>query len=63
VRSYIEKPNSKKGAGGVAQGIGPEFKPQHCKKKKKCSKRRTTRMNNVIIIVTYNRNPIKWKSF
>jgi hypothetical protein len=21
--------------GGVAQGEGPEFKPQHCKKKKK----------------------------
>jgi hypothetical protein len=24
----------KKGAGGVAQGIGPEFKPQHWEKKK-----------------------------
>jgi hypothetical protein len=25
----------KKRAGGVAQGIGPEFKPQYLKKKKK----------------------------
>jgi hypothetical protein len=25
-------------AGGVAQGEGPEFKPQHCKKKKKTQK-------------------------
>jgi hypothetical protein len=24
-----------KGAGVVAQGVGPEFKPQYCKKKKK----------------------------
>jgi hypothetical protein len=22
-------------AGGVAEGVGPEFKPQYCKKKKK----------------------------
>jgi hypothetical protein len=28
---------SQKRAGGVAQGIGPEYKPQYCKKtKKKC---------------------------
>jgi hypothetical protein len=26
---------SQKRAGGVAQGEGPEFKPQYCKKKKK----------------------------
>jgi hypothetical protein len=26
---------SQKRAGGVAQGVGPEFKPQHCKKKRK----------------------------
>jgi hypothetical protein len=24
-----------KGAGGMAQSVGPEFKPQYCKKKKK----------------------------
>jgi hypothetical protein len=29
----LKKPNTKKRAGGVAQGIGPEFKPQYCKKK------------------------------
>jgi hypothetical protein len=35
VRPYIEKNPSQKRAGGVAQGVGPEFKPQYCKKKKK----------------------------
>jgi hypothetical protein len=29
---------SQKWAGGVAQGEGPEFKPQYCKKKKKREK-------------------------
>jgi hypothetical protein len=27
-----KKKHYKKRAGGVAQGIGPEFKPQYCKK-------------------------------
>jgi hypothetical protein len=35
VRPYLEKNPSQKRAGGVAQGVGPEFKPQYCKKKKK----------------------------
>jgi hypothetical protein len=26
-----EKNPSQKGAGGVTQGVGPEFKPQYCK--------------------------------
>jgi hypothetical protein len=29
-----QKNPSQKRAGGVAQGVGPEFKPQYCKKKK-----------------------------
>jgi hypothetical protein len=29
-----QKNPSQTRAGGVAQGIGPEFKPQYCKKKK-----------------------------
>jgi hypothetical protein len=33
VRPYLKKPFTKR-AGGVAQGIGPEFKPQYRKKKK-----------------------------
>jgi hypothetical protein len=37
VRPYLEKIQSQKikegGAGGVAQGVGPEFKPQYAKKK------------------------------
>jgi hypothetical protein len=32
--SKIPNTHNKK-AGGVAQGVGPEFKPQYCKKKKK----------------------------
>jgi hypothetical protein len=31
----LKKKKSQKSAGGVAQGEGPEFKPQYCKKKKK----------------------------
>jgi hypothetical protein len=31
----LKIPHHKKSAGGVAQGIGPEFKPQHHKKTKK----------------------------
>jgi hypothetical protein len=34
-RPYLKKTHHKKGAGGVTQGEGPEFKPQHCKKNKK----------------------------
>jgi hypothetical protein len=30
---------TKNGANGVVQGIGPKFKPQHCKKKKKKKER------------------------
>jgi hypothetical protein len=33
MRSNLKIPNIKR-AGGVAQGIVPEFKPWHCKKKK-----------------------------
>jgi hypothetical protein len=32
-----KKPSQKR-AGGVAQGVGPEFKPQFCKKKKSLKK-------------------------
>jgi hypothetical protein len=34
MRPYLEKKLSQKRAGGVAQGISPEFKPQ-CGKKRK----------------------------
>jgi hypothetical protein len=29
----VQKHPSQKGAGGLAQGVGPEFKPQYCRKK------------------------------
>jgi hypothetical protein len=34
----LKIPNIKKKAGGVAQDVSPEFKPQYCKKKKKKNK-------------------------
>jgi hypothetical protein len=33
MRPCLNNTHHKK-AGGVAQGVGPEFKPQYCKKKK-----------------------------
>jgi hypothetical protein len=36
--SKKKKKNHKKRAGGVAQGVDPEFKPQHQKKKRKFHK-------------------------
>jgi hypothetical protein len=35
VRPYLGKNLHKNRTGGVTQGVGPEFKPQYCKKKKK----------------------------
>jgi hypothetical protein len=32
MKPYLEENPSQKRAGGVAQGEGPEFKPQHCEK-------------------------------
>jgi hypothetical protein len=34
-KTLCRKKKSPKRAGGVAQGVGPEFKPQYCQKKKK----------------------------
>jgi hypothetical protein len=38
VRPYLKKNPSQKRAGGVVQGVDPEFKPQYYKKKKKRKK-------------------------
>jgi hypothetical protein len=35
VKPYFENTCHKNRAGGVAQGVGPEFKPQNSQKKKK----------------------------
>jgi hypothetical protein len=34
MRPYLKKYPSRKRTGGVAQGVGPEFKPQYYKKEK-----------------------------
>jgi hypothetical protein len=41
LRTYLEKYSFQKRAGGVAEGVGPEFKPQYQKKKKKKERERT----------------------
>jgi hypothetical protein len=33
--TYLKRNSSQKRAGGVAQSVGLEFKPQYCKKKKR----------------------------
>jgi hypothetical protein len=38
VRAYLKQTCHKKRAGGVSQGVSPEFKPQYYKKKKKKEK-------------------------
>jgi hypothetical protein len=39
-RTYLENTQPKR-AGGVAQGIGPEFKVWYCKKKKKRKRKKS----------------------
>jgi hypothetical protein len=39
--------HERKRAGGVAQGVGPEFKPQYCQKKKKIMYQREDEGNHV----------------
>jgi hypothetical protein len=36
----LKRTHKQKSAGGVAQGVGPEFKLQYCKKKKKKKKKK-----------------------
>jgi hypothetical protein len=43
LRPYLEKNPSQKRAVEVAQGVGPEFKPQYCKKIKKEKERERER--------------------
>jgi hypothetical protein len=40
VRPCLENTHHRKGAGGVAQSVGPEFKPHYHKKRKKKKKAR-----------------------
>jgi hypothetical protein len=47
LQNPILKNPSQKRTGGVVQGVGPEFKPQQCKKKKKKKKQVKTVLENV----------------
>jgi hypothetical protein len=51
-RTYFKKTLHKKGTGGVAQGVGPEFKAQYHKKEKKKRKLLLALMHNFVIILT-----------
>jgi hypothetical protein len=41
----LKKPITEKRAGGVAQGVGPEFKPQYCQKTKNKQTNKNPRQN------------------
>jgi hypothetical protein len=49
VRPHLENPITKNWAGGVAQGEGPEFKPQYQNKQTK----KELKMLAIIIIMNY----------
>jgi hypothetical protein len=53
--SLSQKNPIQKRAGGVAQGVGPEFKPQHCKKKKR-EKKRKSKMEDKIKEILHSDN-------
>jgi hypothetical protein len=46
MRPYVEKILHKKGLGGVAQGVGSEFKPHYCKNKEERKKKRKKEKKN-----------------
>jgi hypothetical protein len=50
LQDLISKILNTKRVGEVAQGVGPEFKPQYCKKKKK---RYYTKLNKLFDGYTY----------
>jgi glutamine amidotransferase-like uncharacterized protein len=53
VRAHL---NKKVGCGGVAQGVGPEFKPQYCKKKKKRKNKKYENFLNEHYYLLYKMN-------
>jgi hypothetical protein len=64
LRPYLEKNPSQKRAGGVAQGVGPEFKPQYCKERQKPRERERERQKiRLFCILLWNpawsdKNPV-----
>jgi hypothetical protein len=45
------KKTSQKKAGGMAQDVGPEFKPQYCKKKRKKGKKYRWKLSGLLMPV------------
>jgi hypothetical protein len=54
VRAYLKKPitKKKKKAGGVAQGVAPEFKPQYQKKKERYKIKSYSHYSRNSVVVT-----------
>jgi hypothetical protein len=61
VRPYLEKNPLQKRAGGLAQGVGPKFKPQYHKKRKKNKWKIFTRVLFTVVNVK-NCNHAKFSS-
>jgi hypothetical protein len=68
MRPYSEKTPPQKRAGGVPQGVGPEFKPQYCQKRERERERQrespyfNIKIPNFKILVTTDRTPLLQKS-
>jgi hypothetical protein len=56
-RPYLRKTHHKKRAGGVAQGVGSEFKPQYCKRKRKEMKALSQRLGHKCSLSSTCRSP------
>jgi glutamine amidotransferase-like uncharacterized protein len=54
-KTLSRKTLHKKRTGGVAQGVGPEFKPQYCKKQNKQTK--THKQQQILMSMWEKRNP------
>jgi hypothetical protein len=49
------KPSRQKRAGGVAQGVGPEFKPQYRKNKQQKNQKKPNQNRNLFLIILETR--------
>jgi hypothetical protein len=56
LQDAVLKKTLQKRVGGVAQGVGPDFKPQYCKKKKERKKRES----GAVVAHTYD--PSYWEA-
>jgi hypothetical protein len=60
LRDPILKKPSQKRAGGVAQGVSPEFKPLYCKKKKEKKRIRAYVRSNIKLCIQNGKTSWAW---